>query len=106
MSIILRADGLLGKIAGTAYREQVSHATKNRSSWLLGVQVSLTGHMVFSTLHINSAPKSIPRLLDMGMGPSNFADALLGTLEQRLAETLCDCKESYVPGAQELKDFI
>ena len=64
---------------------------------------------MFSTLHTNSAPEFITRLLGMGMDPSNFADALLGILAQRLAKKLCDCKESYAqgaPGAQELKDFI
>ena len=69
----------------------------------MGVQASLIGHMVFSTLHTNSAPKSIPRLLDMGMDPFNFADVLLGILAQRLPKYLCDCKESHVPGAQESK---
>ena len=72
----------------------------------MGVEASLTGQMVFSTLHTNSAPESITRLLDMGMDPFNFADALLGILAQRLAKKLCDCKEAYVPSAQELKDII
>ena len=62
--------------------------------------------MVLSTLHTNSAPESITRLVDMGMDPFNFADALLGILAQRLAQKLCDCKESYVSSAQEFKDFI
>jgi type II secretory ATPase GspE/PulE/Tfp pilus assembly ATPase PilB-like protein len=50
-----------------------------------GIEASLTGHLVFATLHTNSAPESISRLLDMGMDPFNFADALLGILAQRLA---------------------
>jgi hypothetical protein len=49
----------------------------------MGVEASLTGHLVFSMLHTNSAPESITRLLDMGMDPFNFADALLGILAQR-----------------------
>ena len=57
-------------------------------------------------MHNNSAPEFITRLLDMGMDRFNFADALLGILAQRLAKKLCDCKESYLPSAQELKDFI
>jgi type II secretory ATPase GspE/PulE/Tfp pilus assembly ATPase PilB-like protein len=61
--------------------------------------------MVFSTLHTNSAPESITRLLDMGMDPFNFADALLGILAQRLAKKLCDCKAAYVPDAEELRLF-
>jgi len=72
----------------------------------MGVEASLTGHLVFSTLHTNSAPESITRLLDMGMDPFNFADALLGILAQRLAKRLCSCKEAYVPSHQELRSFI
>ncbi|NSL54514.1 GspE/PulE family protein [Uliginosibacterium aquaticum] len=55
----------------------------------IGIEASLTGHLVFSTLHTNSAPESVVRLLDMGMDPFNFADALLGVLAQRLARRLC-----------------
>ena len=67
-----------------------------------GVEASLTGHLVFSTLHTNSAPETITRLLDMGMDPFNFADALLGVLAQRLVRTLCkDCKEPYHPDREE-----
>ena len=59
----------------------------------IGVEASLTGHLVFSTLHTNSAAESIVRLLDMGMDPFNFSDALLGVLGQRLARRLCSqCK--------------
>jgi type II secretory ATPase GspE/PulE/Tfp pilus assembly ATPase PilB-like protein len=61
---------------------------------------------VFSTLHTNSAPESIIRLLDMGMDPFNFADALLGILAQRLAKRLCDCKEAHFPEQEEIKTFI
>ncbi len=68
-----------------------------------GIEASLTGHLVFSTLHTNSAPESIVRLLDMGMDPFNFSDALLGILAQRLAKTLCSaCKEEYVCSDHEL----
>ena len=67
-----------------------------------GVEASLTGHLVFSTLHTNSAPETITRLLDMGMDPFNFADAMLGVLAQRLVRTLCkDCKEQYHPTREE-----
>ena len=68
----------------------------------MGIEASLTGHLVFSTLHTNSAPESIVRLLDMGMDPFNFADALLGVLAQRLARKLCSCKQAYLPDAAEL----
>ncbi|MCF8063324.1 MAG: GspE/PulE family protein [Deltaproteobacteria bacterium] len=67
-----------------------------------GIEASLTGHLVFSTLHTNSAPETITRLLDMGMDPFNFADALLGVLAQRLVRTLCkDCREPYHPEQDE-----
>jgi type II secretory ATPase GspE/PulE/Tfp pilus assembly ATPase PilB-like protein len=64
----------------------------------IGIEASLTGHLVFSTLHTNSAPETIVRLLEMDMDPFNFADALLGILAQRLVRTLCkDCKQPYRP---------
>ncbi len=72
----------------------------------IGIEASLTGHLVFATLHTNSAPESIIRLLDMGMDPFNFADALLGILAQRLAKRLCKCKEAYTPDAEEIKHFM
>ncbi len=68
----------------------------------IGVEASLTGHLVLSTLHTNSAPETISRLLDMGIDPLNFADSLLGVLAQRLVRTLCDkCKEAYNPTQEE-----
>ncbi|MFT4172569.1 MAG: ATPase, T2SS/T4P/T4SS family [Rhodocyclaceae bacterium] len=67
----------------------------------IGIEASLTGHLVLSTLHTNSAPESVVRLLDMGMDPFNFADALLGVLAQRLARKLCShCREA-VPASEE-----
>ena len=72
-----------------------------------GIEASLTGHLVFATLHTNSATESIIRLLDMGMDPFNFADALLGILAQRLAKRLCGkCKQSYNPGPDEIKQVL
>jgi len=79
--------------------------SRDKETVAMGIEASLTGHLVFSTLHTNSAPESITRLLDMGMDPFNFADALLGILAQRLAKKLCDCKEAYVPDAEELRLF-
>jgi type II secretory ATPase GspE/PulE/Tfp pilus assembly ATPase PilB-like protein len=79
--------------------------SRDHETVAMGVEASLTGHLVFSTLHTNSAPESITRLLDMGMDPFNFADALLGILAQRLAKKLCVCKEAYVPDAEELRLF-
>lgn len=70
----------------------------------IGIEASLTGHLVLSTLHTNSAPESIVRMLDLGMDPFNFADALQGIMAQRLAKSLCpDCKEAYHPKAEEIK---
>jgi type II secretory ATPase GspE/PulE/Tfp pilus assembly ATPase PilB-like protein len=71
-----------------------------------GIEASLTGHLVFATLHTNSAPESIIRLLDMGMDPFNFADALLGILAQRLARRLCKCKEVHVATPEELSALV
>jgi len=72
-----------------------------------GVEASLTGHLVFSTLHTNSAPETITRLLDMGIDPLNFADALLGILAQRLVRTLCkNCKEAYHPTKEEYDEIV
>ena len=96
MRAFLRADPDIIMVGESRDKETVS----------MGVEASLTGHLVFSTLHTNSAPESITRLLDMGMDPFNFADALLGILAQRLAKKLCDCKESYVPDGSELKRFL
>lgn len=68
----------------------------------MAIEASLTGHLVLSTLHTNSAPETVVRLIDMGIDPFNFADSLLGILAQRLVRTLCDkCKEPYHPGKQE-----
>ena len=73
----------------------------------VGIEASLTGHLVFSTLHTNSAPESVVRLLDMGMDPFNFSDALLGVLAQRLAKRLCTkCRERYQPDAGELQRLV
>jgi type II secretory ATPase GspE/PulE/Tfp pilus assembly ATPase PilB-like protein/GAF domain-containing protein len=70
----------------------------------IGLEASLTGHLVFSTLHTNSAPETIIRLLDMGMNPLNFADALILIVAQRLVKTLCkSCKEPYNPDKQEFE---
>ena len=66
------------------------------------VEASLTGHLVLSTLHTNSAPETITRLLDMGIDPFSFADALQGVIAQRLARTICsNCKERYRPSKDE-----
>ncbi|CAN5525261.1 ATPase, T2SS/T4P/T4SS family [soil metagenome] len=96
MRAFLRADPDIIMVGESRDKETVS----------MGVEASLTGHMVFSTLHTNSAPESITRLLDMGMDPFNFADALLGILAQRLAKKLCDCKQEFWPDGEEIKTFV
>ena len=73
----------------------------------IGLEASLTGHLVFSTLHTNTAPETITRLLDMGMNPLNFADALLLIVSQRLVRTLCkECKEDYHPSQKEFEILV
>lgn len=75
---------------------------RDRETANMGIEASLTGHLVLSTLHTNSAPETITRLIDMGLNPINFADALLGILAQRLVKTLCkDCKVGYQPSQEE-----
>lgn len=69
----------------------------------IAVEASLTGHLVLSTLHTNSAPESIARLLEIGIDPYNFSDSLLAILAQRLVRTLCThCRESELAGEDEL----
>jgi type II secretory ATPase GspE/PulE/Tfp pilus assembly ATPase PilB-like protein len=97
MRAFLRADPDVIMVGEMRDKETVS----------IGIEASLTGHLVFATLHTNSAPESINRLLDMGMDPFNFADALLGILAQRLAKRLCkSCKEAYQPTPAEIGSLI
>ncbi len=80
---------------------------RDKETTQIGIEASLTGHLVFSTLHTNSAPESITRLLDMGMDPFNFADAILGILAQRLAKRLCaNCKKPHVATQDEVKRLL
>jgi type II secretory ATPase GspE/PulE/Tfp pilus assembly ATPase PilB-like protein len=65
------------------------------------IEASLTGHLVMSTLHTNSAPETVTRLLDMGMDPFNFADSLLAVLAQRLVRKLCPHCRSATPASAE-----
>jgi type II secretory ATPase GspE/PulE/Tfp pilus assembly ATPase PilB-like protein len=81
---------------------------RDRETAHIGLEASLTGHLVLSTLHTNSAVETITRLLDMDLDVFNFADALLGVLAQRLVRTLCPaCKVAYFPSPEtfaELQD--
>lgn len=79
---------------------------RDRETAHAGVEASLTGHLVLSTLHTNSAPETITRLLDLGLDPVNFSDACLGVLAQRLIRTLCkQCKKPVKADAVEI-EFI
>jgi type II secretory ATPase GspE/PulE/Tfp pilus assembly ATPase PilB-like protein len=70
----------------------------------VAMEASLTGHLVLSTLHTNSAVETVTRLLEMGIDPFNFADSLLGVMAQRLAQTICgDCKEAYHASKEEFE---
>ena len=80
---------------------------RDKETTSIGIEASLTGHLVFSTLHTNSAPESITRLLDMGMDPFNFADAILCILAQRLGRTLCKkCKEDFHPTRDQYDELV
>ncbi len=97
MRSFLRADPDIIMVGEMRDKETVS----------IGLEASLTGHLVFATLHTNSAPESIVRLLDMGMDPFNFADALLGVLAQRLAKRLCPhCKTATPASAPEMEELL
>jgi type II secretory ATPase GspE/PulE/Tfp pilus assembly ATPase PilB-like protein len=73
----------------------------------IGIEASLTGHLVFSTLHTNSAVETVVRLLDMGLDPFNFADALLAVVAQRLVRRICtDCLEQYHPEQDEFEEMV
>jgi type II secretory ATPase GspE/PulE/Tfp pilus assembly ATPase PilB-like protein len=73
----------------------------------IAIEASLTGHLVLSTLHTNSAIETVVRLLDLGCDSFNFADAMLGVLAQRLCKRICtQCKESYHPSRQEYDELV
>ncbi|MBT1075164.1 GspE/PulE family protein [Geobacter grbiciae] len=73
----------------------------------IAVEASLTGHLVLSTLHTNSAPETVTRLLEIGLDPFSFSDSLICIVAQRLARRLCEeCREVYRPDRQELAEII
>jgi type II secretory ATPase GspE/PulE/Tfp pilus assembly ATPase PilB-like protein len=74
---------------------------RDRETAQTAVEASLTGHLVMSTLHTNSAPETVTRLLDMGMDPFNFADSLLAVLAQRLVRRLCPHCRSAQPASHD-----
>jgi type II secretory ATPase GspE/PulE/Tfp pilus assembly ATPase PilB-like protein len=71
------------------------------------VEASLTGHLVLSTLHTNTAPETITRLLDMGLDTFNFADALIGVLAQRLVRRVCkNCRSERPATSEEIEELL
>ncbi|MDF1615308.1 ATPase, T2SS/T4P/T4SS family [Desulfurivibrio dismutans] len=76
--------------------------TRDQETAEIVIESALTGHLVFSTLHTNSAPETVSRLLGMKIDPFNFSDSLLGILAQRLVRRLCtQCREAYQPDHDE-----
>src|SRR6266850_222828 len=72
----------------------------------IAVQASLTGHLVFSTLHTNDAPSAIARLLDLGLEPFLVTATLEGIVAQRLVRRIClNCKEEYTPTEEQLMEL-
>lgn len=72
----------------------------------IAIQASLTGHLVFSTLHTNDAPSALTRLVDMGIEPYLLTSSIAGVLAQRLVRTICpSCRVAYEPSASELRDL-
>ena len=79
---------------------------RDRETADAAIEASLTGHLVLSTLHTNSAPETVTRLLEMGLDPFSFGDALMAVLAQRLVRRLCTaCKETYIASPQEVESL-
>jgi type II secretory ATPase GspE/PulE/Tfp pilus assembly ATPase PilB-like protein len=79
---------------------------RDRETADAAVEASLTGHLVMSTLHTNSAPETVTRLLEMGLDPFTFGSSLLGVLAQRLVRRICDrCAESTAPSSDEFQEL-
>lgn len=73
----------------------------------IAIEASLTGHLVFSTIHTNSAVETVVRLLDLGCDPFNFSDAMLGVLAMRLCKRICpNCREAYHPTSSEYDELV
>ncbi|MGE4578527.1 MAG: GspE/PulE family protein [Desulfuromonadales bacterium] len=80
---------------------------RDRVTAKAAIAASLTGHLVFSTLHTNNAPETIVRLIEMGEDPINFSEALLGIIAQRLVRRLCNqCKVPYHPNQEEYEQLV
>ena len=76
---------------------------RDRETAQIAIEASLTGHLVFSTVHTNDSPGALTRLVEMGIEPFLVASSLLAIMAQRLVRRVCfDCRELYTPGAEEL----
>ena len=79
---------------------------RDRETGIAAIEASLTGHLVLSTLHTNSAAETVTRLIEMGLDPFAFGDSLLAVLAQRLVRSLCTaCRETYTPPAEEVQEL-
>jgi general secretion pathway protein E len=77
---------------------------RDRETAEIAIQASLTGHLVFSTLHTNDAASAFTRLIDMGVEPFLIASSLIAAVAQRLVRCVCpSCRQAYTPSPQELK---
>ena len=80
--------------------------TRDKETAENAIQASLTGHLVFTTIHTNDAPSAFTRIIDMGIEPFLVASSLIAVLAQRLVRRLCeDCKEAYDPSDEELHEL-
>ena len=80
---------------------------RDKETAQIAIEASLTGHLVLSTLHTNSATETVTRLVDMGMDPFNFADSLLAVIAQRLVRKLCSkCREPRDAAAEEVQELL
>lgn len=80
---------------------------RDKETASMAVEASLTGHLVMSTLHTNSAPETVTRLLDMGLDPFNFADSLLAVLAQRLVRRMCNqCRVSEPASDEQIEEWL
>ncbi len=78
---------------------------RDKETASMGIQASLTGHLVFSTLHTNDAPSAVTRMIDMGVPGYLVASSVIAVLAQRLVRVVCNrCKQSYMPPESVLED--
>jgi general secretion pathway protein E len=79
---------------------------RDRETAEIAIQASLTGHLVFSTLHTNDAPSAVTRLIDMGVEPFLISSSVLAMMAQRLVRLLCpNCREPFAPTAETLREL-